>query len=475
MIPVKIDELKKVVALNNLPDEHLQWILDRSHYDEYDDGGLVAKYGDPADEMWMLLEGKVDFYMNVGGRQVHFFTFENNDLAGGVGGMMPYSRMKSIPGYSYAVGKTRVLRMHKDNFHELEQLNPEFVQKLIGYMTERAKSFATIRLKHEKMSALGNLAAGIAHELNNPAAAINGISNELTRRLNCNYELTESLLQNNVTSEHIQKIRTIIKEKETKSGDKQKTSAMQRIQKEDAMEEWLENNGVTDRQAAETFTEFGFSAEDFNGLAGIVGKDAFINLIPWLENLISSRRIILDLSEASNRISELVNSIKSHVQMDRSSDKQPTNIHKDIENTLTLLAFKLREKNIEVKKSFFSDLPAVNAYIGELNQVWTNLIDNAIYALPKNGKLRIDTGFDGKNVYVNVADNGDGIPENVLSRIFEPFFTTKKMGEGTGIGLDIVNRIIKNHNGEIKVYSEPGRTEFTICLPVAESIHSKES
>src|SRR5262249_6208947 len=161
----------------------------------------------------------------------------------------------------------------------------------------------------------------------------------------------------------------------------------------------------------------------------------------------------------------LVGAIKSHVHMDRTHELQPTNIHTDIENTITLLGYKLRDKNIEVKKKFCNDMTEVPAYVGELNQVWTNLIDNAIYAVPKGGELCVETICDPKNIQVNIIDNGSGIPEDIKSRIFDPFFTTKKMGEGTGIGLDIVNRIVKHHNGQIKVNSIPGRTEFEVCIP----------
>jgi signal transduction histidine kinase len=146
---------------------------------------------------------------------------------------------------------------------------------------------------------------------------------------------------------------------------------------------------------------------------------------------------------------------------------QPTDIHKDIDNTLTLLGYKLREKNIAVKKNFCTDLAEIPVYVGELNQVWTNIIDNAIYAMNPGGELKIETSCDTKNVNVKIIDNGAGIPTDIQSRIFDPFFTTKKVGEGTGIGLDLVNRIIARHNGEIKVHSKPGRTEFLICLPIS--------
>lgn len=473
MIPVSIEDLKKIIALSGLPDDHLQWIIDRSEYEEIEDGGLLTKFGDPADKMWISLEGKISFYMYVGGRQVYYFTFENNDITGGVGGYMPYSRMKTIPGYAYAVGKVKIIKLHKKYFSELEQLNPEFIQKLIGYMTERAKSFATTKLQYEKVNALGKLAAGIAHELNNPAAAINRFSNELAQRLNRNYDLTERLLKSNISSAHIQSIKDLVAKKENETVKRNKLTTSQRIKNEDAIEDWLIKNGVDDRQAAETFSEFGLSTEELDSMLRDLGKDVMIRLIPWLENLLSSKRIIEDLTDASNRIYFLVASIKSHVHMDRTNDRQTTNIQNDIENTLTLLGFKLREKNIEVKKNFSAGIKEIPAYVGELNQVWTNLIDNAIYALPKNGILSIETFSDGKNIKVCIIDNGPGIPKEIISQIFDPFFTTKKVGEGTGIGLDLVNRIIKHHKGEIKVTSEPGRTEFSVILPIAETGESK--
>ena len=155
--------------------------------------------------------------------------------------------------------------------------------------------------------------------------------------------------------------------------------------------------------------------------------------------------------------------------MDRTNELQPTNIHTDIDNTLTLLGYKLREKNITVTKTYCNNLADLPAYVGELNQVWTNIIDNAIYALNKNGELTIETVCNSKTVKVKIIDSGTGIPKEIMSRIFDPFFTTKKVGQGTGIGLDIVNRIVKRHNGEINVQSEPGRTSFEICLPLKAS------
>ncbi|HEX9251903.1 MAG TPA: hypothetical protein VF870_06650, partial [Ignavibacteriaceae bacterium] len=180
MQSVTIEDLKKVIALRDLSDDTLQWLLKHSESMEYEDGEVVAKTGDPVDWMFFIIEGSLDFYMDVNGRLIYFYHFANDDESGGVTGLLPYSRMKAYPGNSIAVDKLQGLRLHKKYFQELEQLDPAFIQRCIGYMTERAKSFATKQLQLEKVNALGNLAAGIAHELNNPASAINRISFELT-------------------------------------------------------------------------------------------------------------------------------------------------------------------------------------------------------------------------------------------------------------------------------------------------------
>jgi signal transduction histidine kinase len=463
-----IEELKAVTAFSDLPDDQLQWIADHSEYHEYQDGSQVKKTGDEADVMLIIIEGTITFYMDIHGRLVYYFSFTNDEHTGGVSGLLPYSRMKTYPGCSFATGKLRTLQLHKKYFGELEQLNPGLIQRLIGYMTERAKAFATLQTQQEKVHALGQLAAGIAHELNNPASAINRISSELAKRLKLNYELTEQLLRHNIEAAHVNHLSTLIEAKQLAPNPR--LSAIQSMERENEIIDWLENAGFAEsQQVSETFLEAGFSGKDLEDIRASVSKEAFAQVIYWVENLLSSQRIAKDLEEASSRISFLVGAIKSHVHMDRTEDLQPTDIHTGIESTLTLLGHKLREKNIIVRKLFAENLPEIQAHVGELNQVWSNIIDNAVYAVDKGGEIVIETSTDGKNVTAKITDNGPGIPVEIVSRIFDPFFTTKKVGDGTGIGLDLVNRIIKRHNGDVKVDSTPGKTKFCISIPIAQT------
>jgi signal transduction histidine kinase len=457
-------DLKKVIALSDLSDEQLQWIADRVEFQEFSDGSVMVKSGEPVDEMWLMAEGGIEFYMDVNGKQVLYSISKNDSESGGVTGVLPYSRMKTSPGYGYSIGKTKGYKLHKKYFKELEQVSPDLIQRLIGYMTERARKFATIQLQHEKVSALGKLSAGIAHEMNNPASAITRISSVLSKRLRENYFLTEKLLRHQVDPDRILNILEKVDEKARMN--KGKFSPLERMQKEDEINSWLEQNGFQGNGiGAETFADTGFTGSDLDNMRGGIDNRAFFHVLHWVENLLVSQIFIKDMEEASMRISNLVTAIKSHVHMDQTNELQLTDINRDIDNTLTLLEYKLKEKNIKIIKLFKENLPGVPVYIGELNQVWINIIDNAIYALPEGGELTIETTKDAQFSIVKIIDNGPGIHKNIVNRIFDPFFTTKKVGEGIGIGLDLVKRIIDHHNGEIKVNSKPGRTEFTVCIP----------
>jgi signal transduction histidine kinase len=206
--------------------------------------------------------------------------------------------------------------------------------------------------------------------------------------------------------------------------------------------------------------------EDLDQVFGCVGPSSFPAVLGWLDNAINTEKLISEIEASALRISTLVHSVKSYSHMDRPADKEKIDLREGIRSTLTMLGHKLKEKHIAVKQELADDLMPVSAFGGQLNQVWTNLIDNAIDAMEDGGELVIQGNNDREFVAIRLIDNGSGIPPEAVSKIFDPFYTTKDVGKGTGLGLDIVHKIIKAHNADIQVKSEPGRTEFSLCFPV---------
>ena len=242
---------------------------------------------------------------------------------------------------------------------------------------------------------------------------------------------------------------------------------IERSSLEDEITDWLDDHDVPDSlDLAGPLVEYGFTVDDLDWVLDRVGEENIGGVTNWLVNNLVTEKLVMDISEASKRISTLVGSIKNYTHMDRGAGRENVRLSEGIRSTLTLLDHKLKAKHISVEMDVPDDLPMVCGYPGELNQVWTNLIDNAIDALPDGGKLTITGEVDREFVLTKVIDNGSGIPDDVKDKIFDPFFTTKGIGQGTGLGLDIVKGIVKHHNGSIKVQSQPGHTEFSVCIPI---------
>ena len=221
-------------------------------------------------------------------------------------------------------------------------------------------------------------------------------------------------------------------------------------------------------EIAESFVDFNFGIDNLETFCSHIPPNYCSPVFNWISNLLATERMVEDIQESSRRIADLVCSVKNFTHMDRGSDKQYADIRTGIHNTLTMLGYKIKKGNITLVEDYDETLPPVNALIGELNQVWTNLIDNALDAMETNGKgtLTIKTGKEREFVKVFIIDEGPGIPADIKPKIFDPFFTTKEMGKGTGMGLEVVQRIVRQHNGSIKVNSAPGHTEFIVCFPV---------
>jgi signal transduction histidine kinase len=456
------DDLRAVPGLAGLPDDLLAWLAEKGEVVEAPPGERLFNPGDPADHMYVVLSGAIQVFTPVGGQFLLFDTFET----GRISGNLPYSRLTHFPGYMAALQPSRVFRLNKGHFPEMLQRSPELGQRLVSIMSDRVRDSTKTQQQREKMMALGKLSAGLAHELNNPAAAVRRSAAGLAERLQSLPPLVVEMIKSGVGEEGLLAARAVldrVRERPLRS-----LSPLERSAREDELSDWLEEHGVEKGyEAAETLVDAGFALADLDALARSVGEKGMPPLLGWLAASIDARRLIGEIVSAAGRISELVASVKTYSHLGGASVLQPTDVRQGIDSTLIMLGHELKAKDVRVVREDAPDLPEIQAQPGELNQVWTNLIDNAVDALPPGGELRVETAREAEQVVVRVIDNGSGIPPDVQSRIFEPFFTTKEVGEGTGLGLDITQRIVRLHSGQIGVESRPGRTVFTVRLPVA--------
>ncbi len=457
-----LQDLRTVPTFSELPDNVLQWLLDKCTFTLFQPGDFLFAKDQPTDHMHIILDGKIEVYFEQNGQRQVVSHLEG----GAITGILPYSRMKSAAAYGLVVKPTRVLHFHKNHFKEIEAVSYNLMQILVSLMTTRVREFTAAQQQNEKLMSLGKLSAGLAHELNNPAAAMVRSSAELKKRLHSEPEKFKRITSMRVTNEQIDFVTALLTSKIAGTSQK-KLSLSARSALEDDLTDWLEDHNIEDGyRFAETLVEAGFKEEDLEKLLTCIDVNSLPTVLEWLDNALNTERLITEIEDSALRISTLVSSVKSYSHMDRAAEREMIDLREGIQSTLTMLGHKLKEKHIQVKKEFAEDLSKVSAYGGQINQVWTNLIDNAIDAMNDGGELTIKAQNEREFVLVSLIDNGSGIPKDVLPKIFDPFFTTKSIGKGTGLGLDIVHKIIAAHKADIKVKSEPGRTEFNLCFPV---------
>ena len=464
MTPCTPALLKTFEALKDVPEDQLQWLIDQSHCRMLPDGEVLVKPGLPIPGTHFIISGMLRLDMAIGGvkREIARFT------AGEITGYLPYSRAKDSTAYGLIIGESQLMTFPKDKMPELIRGRFELTQALVHVMTNRVRTFTTLQQQNEKMLALGKLSAGLAHELNNPASAIVRDSDSLLKHLKLQPEDFKTVVSIRMEPEQVD----AVSDELFRILDERKPGPLtlrQRTQKESEIEDLLEDLGIADTgEMAENLVGFGFEPADLFSFKEHIPQAYLPAVFGWINNLLVTERMVQDISESSKRIADLVASVKTYTHMDQGPDKQYADVHIGIRNTLTMLGYKMKKGNITLREEYDETIPPVKALIGELNQVWTNLIDNAVDAMESNGRgtLTIRTERDREFVRVSIIDDGPGIPEEIQSRIFDPFFTTKEMGKGTGMGLEVVQRIVLQHRGSIKVTSAPGRTAFMVCFPI---------
>ncbi len=455
-------DLRTITDLSKLPEDQLQWILDNSTHTTREVGEYLFEKGDPIDTMYLMLEGEVEIRVERKGQYKNVATIRKNEISGA----LPFSRATNAIGNGVVTRSVSVLLIPKSLFKEITTRFYEFTEVLVHKMTSRTREFTKNNVQQEKMMALGKLSAGLAHELNNPAAAMARSAKELKRNLKNVPEKFKRVISIKASPEQIDVINEVLFEK-INNRPENNMSIMERTDKEEALEIWLEDHGVDNAyDLTETLLDFCMDTNAMQQIYDATGDSNFPSAIEWIENVLTTEKMVDEIDEAANRISSLVSSVKGYTHMDSAPEKQAEDLTKGINSTLTMLNHKLKRKNIVVEKEYEEEVPQPKIMVSEMNQVWTNLIDNAIDAMDQQGHLRIHVYKDLQFVKTDIIDNGSGIPEENLNSIFDPFFTTKAIGEGTGLGLEVVQRIVNQHNGNIKVDSKPGETRFTVCIPI---------
>jgi signal transduction histidine kinase len=456
------DELRTLAILEGLPERVLSWLSDHGTRIELATGDRLFTRGHPADYMFIVVEGIIQRYEEIGGQWLVVSTKNQGEVTG----MLPFSRMTHYPGHTVATVPSQVLRLNKSDFDELLTVSHELGQRLVAEMSNRVRGDVRLEQQREKMTALGRLSAGLAHELNNPTAAIRRTSGSLAQRLAEQSALSMNMARQNLEQETIDAIehfRQIACSRKTE----EYLSPLIRSDREEELATWFEECQLEDPwELAGAFTDTGLSIKDLEQFANSVSDELLKESIVWVAGSLEIDQMITEIYESAGRVSELVSSVKAYSHMDRSPEHKPTDVREGLDNTLIMLGHKLKQKNIRVMREYHDDVPTIPGNAGELNQVWTNLIDNALDALAESGELFIEIGSDHWGVTVKIIDNGIGIPEDIRPRIFDPFFTTKDVGEGTGLGLDIARRIVRTHRGQIEARSRPGRTEMYVRLPI---------
>jgi signal transduction histidine kinase len=456
-----VELLRRVPVFADLPDEQIDWFLSQSQEMHLKPGDVYVRQGDPADWMSVILEGELEARGEFGGEPIVF-----SQTAGNVGGVLPFSRMKQVPVNGRAITESRVLRFPAARFPELMQRMPELTKRLVGLMSDRIRETTRVEQQRDRLAALGKLSAGLAHELNNPASAAKRATSQLRDLLkrvrDASLELGRRELSQAQKSE-IEKLEASFTQADGPPLDALAASSL-----EDQIDSLLRSHGQSDLwQLAADLARRNVKPAALEQLFATLDADTARAALLRISTSVEIAGLLNEIESSTSRISDLVGAIKQYTFMDQ-SPVQNIDIVKSLETTLTILNHKLK-RGVVVRRAYHPIPLLVNSFGSELNQVWTNLIDNAIDAMGGKGELRVRTDRDDDCVVVEIGDNGPGIAPEIQSHIFEPFFTTKGVGEGTGLGLDTVQRIVKKHRGNIQVNSNPGDTRFQVWLPLSES------
>lgn len=459
--------LRELPLFQNTPDDELAWIVEHSAELTLATGEYYTHEGEPTDTFFIVLEGELQVTRTIDGKPTVVGTIPQGLFAN----ELPL--LYGTPAFSTicAIMPSRLRVLTLQAFRGLFGACPEFAGQILRMAAERTQWFAGLLKQQEKMAALGKLAAGLAHELNNPATAARRAARTLSELLPILQTQTVRLCDLGLHEGQFSSLVALLREASARPAPT--LLPLERSDREDEMSTWLEHCGVTDVwEMAPSFVAAGISVDELMPIATAFPPAQISVGLSWLYQALSAAGLSDEIEQSTARISELVGAVKSYTNMDR-APLQEVDVHAGLNATVTVLNHKL--KGITLIRQYDRSLPRLMARGAELNQVWTNLIDNAIDATNGSGTIQLITRNENNHVMVEITDDGLGIPEAIQGKVFEPFFTTKGVGYGTGLGLDITYRIVQQHKGTIEVHSHPGLTRFIVRLPTDAATTSGDS
>jgi signal transduction histidine kinase len=455
-----LEVLRGVDLFEELSEDCLRRIAASAREERLAAGDWVVREGGRVEWFGVLTDGMVDWVKMVDGRELVMASRSAPTYFGA----MNLLTEEPSPAGGRAVVECEVVVVPGDEFRRLLRDEPSVLRRSLRVIAPVHQGAEAVLREREKLAALGTLSAGLAHELNNPAAAAQRSAADLARAL----EVLEGTIGRFVASgvEREEAERLVVLQREALAGAAAAAEdSMDAADREDALVDLLDARGLAGWRLAPPLAEAGIDAAWVARVEEAAGA-ALEPALEWVVASLTARGLVRDLHDSAERISAIVAAVKDYTHMDR-AETQSMDLRDGLESTLTMLTHKLKRGEVTVVRDYDPDLPRIVAHPSQLNQVWTNLIDNAIDAVDGRGTIRLRTCRAGDEAVVEVIDDGAGVPADLQSRIFEPFFTTKEVGAGTGLGLDIVRRIVENHHGQVRLTSEPGETTFQVRLPIA--------
>ncbi|SRR5579883_768225 len=458
-----LDALRHVSLFAQLSDQQLQWLSDRSQELWLEPGEYMALEGELLKYFYVLITGEIKFTKKVGNAERHVMSFGPGTYTG------HELILLNIPHLLVnvcAVKASYLLTWDISTFWEMLTTCPSISRDLLIITAQRVEILESVSRHHEKLIALGTLAAGLAHELNNPATAVVRSVTYLQEIFHKLLSLAFLLNQKQMTKEQLLFLENLLYDAMARAKTSFHLDPLVQSDREEEVAGWLDLHNVPDSWKIAPTLARGLNTQTLDTIVEHLTNESELlsEVLTWFDATLTGADVLDEIDKSSGHISELVKAIKEYSYMDQ-APMQEVNIHQGIESTLTILAHKLKH-GITVKRNYDQTLPKICAYGSELNQVWTNLIDNAIDAMGGKGQICIRTARENNCILVEIIDNGPGIPPEIQGRIFEPFFTTKGVGQGTGLGLVISYQIVEKHQGDIRLFSEPGNTQFQVILPI---------